>query len=88
MKTRIVNNDEDNTDSTQENSKITFLNKLGYSRKRLIQPNDKIPTYQSYEIATEGTPYKNASRAPATVPEYTLDTSETRRVITDNNLVL
>lgn len=26
-------------------------------------------TYQSYDIEIEGTPLKNASRAPATVPE-------------------
>ena len=30
---------------------------------------EKIFAYQSYDIAMEGIPYKNASLAPATVPE-------------------
>lgn len=32
-------------------------------------------SYQSYDIEIEGTPLKNASRAPATVPEYVLHSS-------------
>lgn len=32
-------------------------------------------TYQSYDIEIEAIPLKNASRAPATVPEYILHSS-------------
>lgn len=35
-------------------------------------------SYQLYDIAKAGTPYKNAFGAPATVPEYTLHMKETR----------
>lgn len=43
-----------------------------YSYSTYLRIKKKLLTYLSYDIERDGTPFRHASRAPATVPEYIL----------------